>query len=69
MVQEVDIGVAGDWLSAIRSGPVLLTAGGGSSSVLVGLYVDDALVFGTPDLCKECVVKLQKAFEIKISAH
>jgi hypothetical protein len=45
--------------------PCLFTAGGGSSSVLVGLYVDDALVFGTPDLCKEFVVKLQKEFEIQ----
>jgi hypothetical protein len=33
--------------------------------VLVGLYVDDALVFGTPDLCKEFVVKLQKELDIK----
>jgi hypothetical protein len=45
--------------------PCLFTAGGGSGSVLVGLYVDDTLVFGRTDLCKEFVVKLQKEFEIK----
>jgi hypothetical protein len=45
--------------------PCLFTAGEGPQTVRVGLYVDDALVFGTMERCAEFVAKIQKEFEIK----
>jgi hypothetical protein len=32
---------------------------------MIGLYVDDALLFGKTQLCAKIVTKLQKEFELK----
>jgi hypothetical protein len=39
--------------------------GKGPNPVMVGLYVDDALVFGTKDKCAEFVARVKAEFEIK----
>jgi hypothetical protein len=52
-------------LKPSEADPCLFTSGQGPHPVMVGLYVDDALVFGTTIRCAELVAKIQTEFEIK----